>query len=117
MWPRRKRHAAACAWRTQPSCTLSLPLVKSDHYRARAPPYASAVIVELYAESDGSNAAIEIRFKNESALFAPNHPGHVLLVPGCTSERCSLSEFKAAVAAVLPGDDLEKVGVLREDGP
>lgn len=73
--------------------------------------------MELYAESDGSNAAIEIHFKNESALFAPNHPGHVLLVPGCTSERCSLSEFKAAVAAVLPGDDLEKVGVLREDGP
>ena len=98
------------AMRNMPCVPHPSPHPQSNHFRARSPPYASTAILELYTDSDGSNAAVEVHYKNESALYAADHPGHVLLVPGCSSTRCPLAEFKAAVASILPGDDFTKVG-------
>ncbi|EDQ86262.1 uncharacterized protein MONBRDRAFT_33870 [Monosiga brevicollis MX1] len=79
-----------------------LEALQTDHFRARAPPYASCLIVELHVEDD--TPFVRIVFKNESAIDAPEHPGHTLTVKTCEHSDCPLSEFVKVMSPILPTD-------------
>eukprot|EP00730_Choanoeca_flexa_P016859 TRINITY_DN8047_c0_g1_i1.p1 TRINITY_DN8047_c0_g1~~TRINITY_DN8047_c0_g1_i1.p1 ORF type:complete len:510 (+),score=126.70 TRINITY_DN8047_c0_g1_i1:136-1665(+) len=80
-----------------------LEALETDHFKARAPPYASALLFELYQRQDKSTY-IQLRYKNESALDNWQHDGTLLTIKGCGSSNCSVEDFKAATQAVIPDD-------------
>eukprot|EP00049_Salpingoeca_infusionum_P010401 m.177800 g.177800 ORF g.177800 m.177800 type:complete len:481 (+) comp14636_c0_seq1:76-1518(+) len=83
-----------------------LEALNTNHWRAHQPPYASAVLVELYREEANPSPQyfVQVTYKNESAVTAWNHTGHVLLVPGCNTTMCPLQRFADVVYDVLPTD-------------
>eukprot|EP00045_Choanoeca_perplexa_P007806 m.71850 g.71850 ORF g.71850 m.71850 type:complete len:516 (+) comp14225_c0_seq2:44-1591(+) len=80
-----------------------LEALETDHFRALAPPYASALLFETYQRPDGS-IYIQLHYKNESALTAWQDDGVVLTIKGCSSSNCSLEDFTAATKAIVPKD-------------
>lgn len=80
----------------------SVSILQADHFRARAPPYASTVMVEYY--DDGTNPPyVRFIYKNESALYNATHDGHVLTIRGC-QQSCPLDKLKSLTADIVPSD-------------
>eukprot|EP00042_Codosiga_hollandica_P039430 m.330534 g.330534 ORF g.330534 m.330534 type:complete len:463 (-) comp55610_c0_seq4:234-1622(-) len=80
-----------------------LETLNPNYWNALAPPYASALFFELYLDSNNS-PFVQVRYKNHSELTEWVYPGQILLVPGCASTNCSLSQFESSLAGLMPGD-------------
>lgn len=86
----------------------ALDPVGFDFTTEEAPPYASAIIVELWAHQNNSSPEIRLRYQR---LFSTNHASNMtaLTVSGCpaadlTGGGCPLATFEASMASVIPAD-------------
>lgn len=72
------------------------------------PPYASAIIFELWANprtKQRETATVRLRFQNSTELLDPTAaiPLVPLPIPGCSSPfDCSLTEFESLYASLVP---------------
>ena len=98
-------------WRLAINCLYQHPChfhkykPTTDHsaFRAVAPPYASALFLELYVD-DQSNPFVQVRYKNHSELIEWEFSGQILLIPGCSDTMCAFSLFNSSLAAFIPGN-------------
>ena len=84
------------------ACIHGRQLTRLAH-RAVAPPYASALFLELY-QDDQLNPFVQVRYKNHSELIEWEYSGQILLIPGCDSTMCSFTLFNSSLAAYIPGN-------------
>ena len=76
--------------------TLSFILNSLHVYDGLAPPYASAVLFELFDYED--SWSIRILYRNDTTTQP-----YVLTMPGC-EELCTLEKFQELTASVRPSD-------------
>jgi len=85
--------------------TLSSHLNALDIFEpAVAPPYASAVMWELWLDADGHSHSVRVLYRNETGEGA-SEP-HELRLPGCPAppQRCPLDEVDRLTAHLRPAD-------------
>ena len=72
------------------------------------PPYASALLVELWAAADGSAPELRLKLQTLFSTVPGTPPMRNLTVPGC-EHRCPVGQFAALLADVIPSSmaDLE----------
>jgi len=74
-------------------------------FNGLAPPYASAILVELL---DTNGLYVKISYRNDSSPSP-----YPLTIPGC-DHLCPLDKFKVLTQKIIPGDILEECGVGSE---
>jgi len=75
-------------------------------FNGLAPPYASAILVELL---DTNGLHVKISYRNDSSSSA-----FPLTIPGC-NHLCPLEKFKVLTKKIIPGDILGECGVGSEE--
>merc|ERR1719391_1260612 len=70
-------------------------------YNDLAPPYASAVLVELWENDAGAGPFVRVYFRNDTSI-TPRSP-LLLTIPGCSAD-CPWSQFLQLTQDVIPED-------------